>query len=108
MTTKRAYTPRRVDANHAEVVAALRAIGATVLDIHDIGNGAPDLVVGFRAVNLLLKIKDGRKPVSARKLTEDEQKFFEEWRGPIHIVYGVADAIDVVNRMTASDDGLPF
>jgi hypothetical protein len=109
MNNKRGHITRSTDANHAEVVDALRKIGASVLDIHDLGHGAPDLIVGFRAQNLLLEIKDGRKPPSQKKLTDDEQKFFDAWRGPIYIVYSADDAIDVVTRMTADDDdGIPF
>ena len=107
MINKRTYTPHRVDGNHAEIVKALRQIGASVLDIHDIGHGAPDLLVGFRAMNLLLEVKDSRKPPSRRVLTPDEQKFFDDWRGPIYIVYSAEDAVSLVNRMT-SDDDLPF
>ena len=107
--TKRAYTSHRTDGNHAEIVKALRGIGASVLDIHDLGSGAPDLVVGFRAINLLLEVKDGRLPPSRKKLTPDELKFFDEWRGAVYIVYSPADAIDVVNRMTTlDDDDFPF
>lgn len=87
---------------------ALRAIGASVLDIHDLGHGAPDLLVGFRAQNLLLEVKDGRKPPSRRVLTPDEQTFFDNWRGPIYIVYSGVDAVSLVNRMTTEDDGIPF
>ena len=105
---KRQYTPHRVDGNHAEIVTALRGIGASVLDIHDLGHGAPDLLVGFRAVNLLLEVKDGRRSPSQKKLTKDEQAFFDTWRGAAYIVYSAADAIEVVTRMTAEDDGLPF
>ena len=101
--TKRSYTPRRTDGNHAAVVEALRAIGASVLDIHDIGHGAPDLIVGFRAMNLLIEVKDDRQPPSHRRLTPDEQQFFDDWRGPIYVVYSPADAIDVVNRMTMQE-----
>lgn len=106
--TKRSYTPHRVDGNHAEIVAALRAIGASVLDIHDIGGGAPDLLIGYRAMNLLLEVKDGRQPVSHRKLTPDEKIFFDNWRGPIYIVYSPVDAVTLVNKMTLEDDGIPF
>ena len=105
---KRQYTPHRVDGNHAEIVTALRGIGASVLDIHDLGHGAPDLVVGFRGTNLLVEVKDGRKPPSQKKLTPDEQTFFDAWRGAVYIVYGSTDAIELVVRMTAEDDGLPF
>lgn len=98
---KRSYTPHRVDGNHAEIVKALRDIGASVLDIHDIGGGAPDLLVGFRAQNILLEVKDGRLPPSKKKLTPDEKIFFDDWRGPVYIVYSPVDAVTLVNRMTA-------
>lgn len=90
----------RRDANHTAVVEAVRGIGASVLDLADLGGGCPDVLVGFRGVNLLLEIKDGCKPPSARKLTQAEQDFFRDWRGTVYIVFSAADAIEVVNLMT--------
>lgn len=90
----------RRDANHTAVVDALRQYGVSVLILSDVGDGCPDLLVGFRGVNLLLEVKDGRKPPSARKLTAAEQEFFRDWRGTVYVVFGVEDAIDVVSRMT--------
>lgn len=98
----------RTDGNHAAIVAALRSIGASVVSLADIGNGCPDLLVGYRGQNLLLEVKDGRKPPSARKLTPAERKFFDDWRAPIYIVYSEVDAVTLVNKMTADDDGIPF
>jgi hypothetical protein len=31
-----------------------------------VGRGVPDLLVGWRGTNLLLEVKDGNKPQSAR------------------------------------------
>jgi len=90
----------RTDANHAAIVATLRAIGASVVSLADIGGGCPDLLVGYRGVNLLLEVKDGNKPPSARKLTQAEQKFFGDWRGIVYIVFNDSDAIEVVYRVT--------
>lgn len=98
----------KTDANHTAIVAALRSIGASVVSLADIGNGCPDLIVGFRGQNLLLEVKDGKQPPSKRKLTPDEVKFFDEWRGAVHIVYSETDAVSLVNRMTMQDDGIPF
>ena len=88
-----------MDENQSDIVAALRAIGATVRVISQ-GDGIPDLLVGFRGQTFLLEVKDGKKPPSARKLTPEEQKFFDEWRGgSLAIVNTVGEAIAVVTGM---------
>ena len=88
----------RIDANQEQIVAALRAMGATVRIVTQ-GNGLPDLLVGFRVMTILMEVKDGQKVPSARKLTPAEQKFFEEWRGGIvAIVNSVDEAIDLLKR----------
>lgn len=54
---------RRVhkDSNHDAVVAELRAHGATVLETHALGNGLPDLIVGYRGVTALVELKNGSR-----------------------------------------------
>ena len=87
-----------MDDNQESIVKALRAIGATVRVVTQ-GNGLPDLLVGFRGVTVLMEVKDGKKPPSARKLTEAEQKFFDEWRGGLLVVVeSVDDAIAALQR----------
>lgn len=89
---------RRVDANQDQIVSALRACGATVRVISQ-GGGIPDLLVGYRGYTLLLEVKDGNKPPSARELTEPEQKFFEEWTGGLlAIVNNVDEALEILKR----------
>lgn len=89
----------RVDENQSGIVAALRAIGATVRVISQ-GDGIPDLLVGFRGQTFLLEVKDGKKPPSKRVLTPAEQKFFDEWRGgSLVIVNTVDEAIAAVTGM---------
>jgi len=83
----------RVDANQSEIVAALRAVGVSVQPLHTVGKGCPDLLCGVRGTNLLLEIKDGNKPPSARKLTSDEAAWHESWRGQVAIVESVDEAI---------------
>lgn len=44
-------------------------------------------------------IEDGRKPPSARKLTEAEQKFFDDWRGGLlAVVNSVDEALDILKK----------
>lgn len=86
----------RVDANHSEIVAALRKIGATVTSTAGVGKGFPDLAVGWRGMTLLLEVKDGSKPPSAKQLTDDERKWHAEWRGHADVVESVEEALRAV------------
>jgi hypothetical protein len=76
----------RVDANQQAVVEALRAVGASVQHLHKVGQGCPDLAVGFRGVTYLLEVKDGGKPPSAQQLTKPQERWHSEWRGHAVVV----------------------
>jgi hypothetical protein len=89
----------RVDDNQMEIVRAMRAVGATVRVITQ-GDGLPDLLVGYNGHTILMEIKDGNKPPSARKLTDNEQKFFDEWKGgPLYKVESVDQALDILDGL---------
>jgi len=75
----------RIDANQNKIVEALRKAGAYVRIISQ-GDGIPDLLVAYKGYTILMEVKDGDKPPSARKLTEAEQKFFDEWTGGMLVV----------------------
>lgn len=83
----------RVDGNHQEIVEGLRGVGASVQSLATIGKGCPDILVGFRGVNYVMEIKDGNKPPSARKLTPDEKKWHFDWRGEVHVVESLQEAL---------------
>lgn len=83
----------RVDANQPEIVQALRQVGASVLHIHELGEGAPDIAVGWRGLTYLFEIKDGAKPPSKRRLTDDELTWHLFWRGHVEVVESVDDAL---------------
>jgi hypothetical protein len=88
----------RVDAGQDQIVSALRACGAYVR-IVTMGDGIPDLLVGYRGYTLLLEVKDGRKPPSARDLTPAEKKFFEEWPGGLlAVVNNVDEALEILKK----------
>jgi len=82
----------RRDANEQDIIKAMRAEGAYVKQIND--EGLFDLLVSYRGETLLVEVKDGAKPPSARRLTEAEQKFHDEWPGSdLYIVNSVEEAI---------------
>lgn len=83
----------KVDANQALIVGALRACGAAVQSLAAVGKGCPDLLVGFKGRNLLMEVKDGRKPPSDRKLTPDQVEWHAAWAGQIVVVESVEQAL---------------
>lgn len=87
------------DANQTEIVEAYRAIGASVAVTSQLGNGFPDLVVGFRGRNWLIEIKDGTQPPSKRRLTPAEKKFHEAWRGQVDVVNNITEALTLIGAL---------
>lgn len=93
----------RHDENHAEIVGALRAHGASVVSIN--APGCPDLLVGVTRkdgtrVNLLLEVKRPLGPKggkSHRDLTERQRHFRAGWRGDLPwVVRSPLEAIAVL------------
>lgn len=87
----------RVDRNQAEIVKALRKVGCSVQPLHTVGKGCPDILVGIRGRNLLMEIKDGKLPPSARVLTPDERTWIWTWGGQCAVVHSVDEALTLVN-----------
>ena len=86
----RHYGAKR-DENEVEIVNALRAIGASVA--HLSSKGIPDLLVSFKNKLFLMEVKKKNG-----KLTPEQVKFHENWKGEIHIVRTVDEAIVILNK----------
>ena len=86
--------PKRVDSNQAEIVADLRKCGATVLLLHEVGKGSPDILVGFRGVNYLIEIK-----VPDGKLNVLQQLFYGDWRGQVAIARTSEEALHIIGAL---------
>lgn len=81
-----------LDANHTEIVAKLRHIGATVVDLAKVGKGCPDLLVGWRGKTYLMEIKTKTGYVRAT-----QEQFFRSWTGGhIAVVRSFDDAYTVL------------
>jgi len=89
----------RVDANQKGIRDAFLAMGCSVADTSRLGEGFPDLVIGCSGVNLLIEVKDGDKPPSARKLTDSEAKFMQGWLGQYTIIETEDQVIELVNHI---------
>ena len=90
----------RVDANQAELVAALRKLGCSVEPLHAVGKGVPDLLVGYRGDKYLIEVKDGEKPPSKRKLRPTQEDWHANWRGSVHVFKSIDDVLDWVYSMS--------
>ena len=84
---------KAVDKNQPAIVAALREAGATVEQLHAVGHGCPDLVVGFRGVNYLMEIKN---PFGRLKLTYSQRAWHGRWRGQVVVVSTVTGALRII------------
>jgi len=82
----------KVDKNQREIVMALRKIGASVIHLHIVGGGCPDLLVGFRGVNHLFEIK-----YKKGRLTDAQKVLHKTWAGDkIKIIRTIGGALKVL------------
>jgi len=86
----------RVDANQPGIVEALKDAGATIVHLHQLGEGIPDILVGFQGKCYLVEIKSGNG-----KLTEDQEKFMGWWRGYATTLRSVREALDWLQDLEA-------
>lgn len=88
-------TASRRDANERSIIKAMEAEGAFVRQIND--EGRFDLLVWHKGQTLLMEVKDGSKPPSARRLTDAELKFHAEWPGDnLYVVNSEAEAVAIL------------
>lgn len=90
----------RIDANQPDIVKALRAAGASVQSLADLGCGVPDLLIGWRGTNLLFEVKDGTKRPSARRLTPDEERWHGRWSGQVTVVESADAAVSALSTLS--------
>ena len=84
----------RVDANQADIVAALRAIGCSVWVI-----GLPlDLFIGYRGKTALVEVKTmtGKRSPKPSRHTQLQKDFMLDWKGgPVATVTDIEGALRV-------------
>jgi len=95
----------RKDDNQDAIVEALEAAGCCIQSLAGVGRGCPDLLVATGNMNggsdwVVLEVKDGSKPPSGRKLTDDEIKWHVKFNhfAPVWIVYDEIGALWVCGK----------
>lgn len=93
--------PKKVDANHPAIVAALRQAGASVQSLAALGKGCPDVLVAYRGQWFVAEIKDGSKAPSRRVLTDAEQDWHATFghKAPVHIWESIDDALQAIGAV---------
>lgn len=87
----RAY---KVDQNQRNIVECLRKYGCSVQHLHKIGQGCPDILIGYKGKNILIEIKH-----STGKHTAQQVIWHAEWKGQVATVNSLEKAIEVVNAI---------
>lgn len=77
---------KRRDRNQLELVRLWEQLGGTFADLSQLP-GVLDGIAGIAGVDQRVEIKDGKKPPSARKLTEKEADVFQTWRGRRPVIW---------------------
>lgn len=86
------------DANHVEIVAAFKKLGADIIDLSAVGRGVPDLVVWCRMAWHLVDIKNPKTGYGRRGLNARQKEWADEWKGgPVYLVSTLEQAADMVN-----------
>ncbi len=93
----------RTDRNHGAIVDVGRYVGATMVPTGAVGDGFPDVLVGWRGETLLVEIKDGERVPSERKLTPAQVEWHRNWTG--HPVTVVESPLDFLVRALGFDVG---
>lgn len=96
-TMSRHYRPVQIDLNQSEIVGALKDVGASIIDTSGVGNGFPDLIVGFRGANYLLEVKNRKTNYGRKGLNKNQIAWAESWHGtPPIVVYSIDDALKAI------------
>lgn len=75
----------RIDQNQPQIVKDLRCLGVTVQPLAAVGEGCPDLLIGFRSRNFLIEIKNPDKPKRDQQLTPDQVEWHAHWAGQVAV-----------------------
>jgi hypothetical protein len=90
----------KVDATQAEIVAALKKAGATVQHLHSVGEGCPDLLVGWRGTNWLFECKPKIGSPSDRKLRPNQVEWHDGWKGQVATVETPEAAMSIMQGIS--------
>ena len=84
----------RVDNNQSQIITTLRTIpGLSVANTSQLGDGFPDMVVGYEGFDFLFEIKDTGK---RRDLTPKEIDFQHKWTGHYDVIESADEVLEII------------
>jgi rhamnose utilization protein RhaD (predicted bifunctional aldolase and dehydrogenase) len=90
------YYKKRVDENQKQIIHTFICLGASVLNLSRVGEGCPDILIGYKNNSVLCEIKRDEKA----KYTEPQIKFMQNWRGgPVSRIDSVDAAIRLIKML---------
>ncbi len=97
----------KVDVNQQDIVRALEAVGASVLYLHVVGAGVPDLLVGYKGRNYLIEVKRPLPQLKAERESLDARYMLNElqaewhagWRGHVRVARTPIEAMEVIGAL---------
>lgn len=84
---------KKTDANQKQIISDLKKIGVSVLNLSKVGNGCPDLLIGWQGKNILIEIKTAKG-----NLNDSQIEFFKEWKGQKFVCKSINEIIEIINN----------
>jgi hypothetical protein len=107
---KRIYGSKQ-DANHREIVDAMRAVGTAIYDLSQMGHGVPDGIAWTAQQWRFFEIKNPKTSYGRRGLNVVQRKWLSQWKGgPVYVLTSLDEALafargklDGLNCITPED-----
>lgn len=90
----------RRDQNHWRIVSEFQTLGCSVDDTSRMGNGFPDIVVGYRGRFHAVEIKVPKKG----RVLHSQTQWAASTRGCWHLVKELSDVHELIERWAKMDD----
>lgn len=98
------------DRNHRPITRALQRCGASVQELHAVGGGVPDLLVGYRGRTLLLEVKNPDTRYGQEKndnscgTLQRQEDWRAAWRGsPVVVVRSIDEALLAIGAVKGAN-----
>lgn len=91
----------RKDKNQSSIIRSLKKINASVVDASNIGNGFPDLIIGYHKKTYLIEIKNKDNWYGKKGGSTSQKTFRTDWKGDqIYVFSSIEEIIELLNNDT--------